>query len=192
MGMIEDALREYASYEDRSTDPSTPASGSGLIYFKNGKIHSRDDAGTVVEYGPAVGGGGEFTESQTVKLTTGDLTTTSATFVDATGLTVTLTTAAVRCLVLFSAVLLNSGSDKTTFDIAVDGTRQGQSYGLGYNGDNPLEAHHTSITYLTGVLTAASHTIKIQWRVDGGTGTMRAATTTTPAILQVIETSMAS
>jgi hypothetical protein len=55
MGMLEDALRVYSKYEDRTTNPSTPAAGAGLIYFKDGKIHSIDDAGTVVEYGASGG-----------------------------------------------------------------------------------------------------------------------------------------
>lgn len=58
MGMLEDALRAYAKFEDRTTDPATPAAGEGLVYFKDGKLHSKDDAGTVVEYGAGGGGGG--------------------------------------------------------------------------------------------------------------------------------------
>lgn len=53
MGLLEDALRAYALFEDRTTDPSTPAANRGLIYFKDGVIHSIDDAGTVRSYGSA-------------------------------------------------------------------------------------------------------------------------------------------
>lgn len=58
MGMVEDAIREYSTFEDRSTDPSTPASGTGLVYFKDGVLHSIDDAGAVTEYGAAAAPGG--------------------------------------------------------------------------------------------------------------------------------------
>jgi hypothetical protein len=66
MGMLEDALREYGKYEDRTTNPSTPAAGTGLIFFKDGIIHSIDDAGTVVEYGSGGGGGSGYTEGARV------------------------------------------------------------------------------------------------------------------------------
>lgn len=58
MGLLDDALRAYAKFEDRTTDPATPAAGEGLVYFKDGAIHSIDDAGTVVTYGADTGGGG--------------------------------------------------------------------------------------------------------------------------------------
>jgi len=57
--MLEDALRVYAKFEDRTTDPATPAAGEGLVYVKDGKLHTKDDAGTVVEYGTGGGGGGD-------------------------------------------------------------------------------------------------------------------------------------
>lgn len=139
-----------------------------------------------------VGGGTEFTESSRVKLTSGDLTTTSTTFTDATGLTATLTTAAVRCLVTFSASVSNSGTAKVSVDLAVDGTRvSGGAYGLGLVGGASTDRYHLAFTYLTDVLTAASHTLKIQWRVDNAsTGTMYANTTTAAAVFTVLETSM--
>ena len=55
MGMLEDALREYAAFDDRTGDPSTPATDVALVYVKDGVLHTVDDQGTVVEYG---GGGG--------------------------------------------------------------------------------------------------------------------------------------
>jgi len=62
MGLLEDALRAYAKYEDRTTDPDTPPSGQALLYVKNGVVHSIDDAGAVTEYGSGGGGGGgDFT-----------------------------------------------------------------------------------------------------------------------------------
>jgi len=58
MGMLEDAIRAYATYEDRTTDPATPGSGETLVYVKDGKLHTVDDGGTVVEYGAGGGDGG--------------------------------------------------------------------------------------------------------------------------------------
>ena len=71
MGLLEDAIRAYATYEDRATDPATPGSGQTLVYVKDGKLHTVDDAGAVTEYGtgaPGGGGGGALTliEEQTL------------------------------------------------------------------------------------------------------------------------------
>ncbi len=127
-----------------------------------------------------------------VSLTTGDLTTTSTTFTDATGLTTTITTGAHRCIVVFTCNAHVSASGiNAAFDLAVDGTRQGQTYGLsivqqagGAAGPNVPVV----IFFLTSALTAASHTFKIQWRVDGSaTGTLFASTGVSPAILNVLE-----
>lgn len=127
-----------------------------------------------------------------VSVTSGDLTTSSTTFVDATGLTTTITTGAHRCLVIFSGNAHVSGTTiNAAFDLAVDGTRQGQTYGLTIaqqSGSASSPNMPVGFTYLTSALSAASHTFKIVWRVDGsGTGTLFASTGVTPAILTVIE-----
>ena len=64
MGLLEDALRAYAKYEDRTTNPATPTSGSALVFVKDGKLHTVDDAGTVVEYGTGGGGGGDGADGE--------------------------------------------------------------------------------------------------------------------------------
>jgi hypothetical protein len=86
--MIEDAIRTYEQFEDRSTDPSTPASGHGLIYFKDGKIHSIDDAGAVTEYGAGGGGGGVLGYESAAGTT--DQTLSNDTVTDLTSLSVSL------------------------------------------------------------------------------------------------------
>lgn len=132
-------------------------------------------------------GGGGFTEQSTVEIISGDLTTSSTTFVDATGITVTITTAAVRCLVIATLSAIGpTAPSNVAVDLAIDGTREGQTYGLTLHGAGNC---NLSFSHLTDVLSAASHTFKIQWRVDGGTGTLRASTVA-PARLTVIETSM--
>lgn len=147
-------------------------------------------AGTAVSWATPSGSGGEFVQTSTVHLTSGDLTTTSTTFTDATGLTVTLTTGARRCLVIFTGTLNNStGGANTAIDLAIDGTRVGGTYGIVHNYSNSGAFNiNGSFTYLTDVLTAASHTLKLQFRVDGGTGKIYASATD-PARFTVIETS---
>lgn len=124
-----------------------------------------------------------------VSLTTGNLTRVANTFADATGLTVTLTTGAHRCLVTFSATVACSATGGPNgFDIAVDGTRVGGTLGLvdwnptTSNFDFPL-----SISFVTDALTAASHTIKLQFKGDNTNTLTIFATTTTPAVFSVVE-----
>lgn len=141
----------------------------------------------------ASGAGGGIVQVSRVSRTSGDLTTSSTTFVDATGLTTTITTGAHRCLVIFSGNAHVSGagsSANAAFDLAIDGTRQGQGFGLTIaqqsgSADGPNIP--VGFTYLTDALSAGSHTFKIQWRVDAQTGTLFASTGVTPAILTVLE-----
>jgi hypothetical protein len=67
---LSDALREFATFQDRTDDPATPASGSTLLYVKDGKIHSIDDQGAVTEYGPGGGAGNGIQVVQAVKTDT--------------------------------------------------------------------------------------------------------------------------
>jgi len=90
--------------------------------------------------------------------------------------------------VVFNASASNSTAGNACyFDIAIDGTRQGGTNGLieSDSGSNGL-TQNASFTYLTPVLTSASHTIKIQWRVNANTGTV-VASTTSPVALMVAE-----
>lgn len=127
-------------------------------------------------------------QSDKVKRTAGDLTYTSATFTDVTSMSITLTTGARRCLI---AVIATTKHSANTFgvalDINIDGTRQGtttwglikaQASGNGY--ESPL-----AFTYLTDVLSAASHTFKLQAATDGATGTVYASDP--PLIMSVHE-----
>jgi hypothetical protein len=119
-------------------------------------------------------------QSAVVKLTTGDLTTASATFVDAVGLTITLTTGAHRCLVFFTALV---GGD-ASLDIAIDGVAQNQQ--LFVPGGTTLTG---STIYLTPVLSSGLHTIKIIFKT-GGTAIIYAEAGT-PATLTILETGLA-
>lgn len=130
-----------------------------------------------------------------VVLTTGNLTTTSGTFVDATGLTLTVTTGANRVLVGFIGTLFIAALGQgCAVDLAIDGTRQGGTAGLvqqaGPNAGGYQE--DMSFTYLTAVLTAGSHTFKIQYVSDGTHTTTFQAGTVTPAVLWLTETNFST
>jgi hypothetical protein len=174
-------------------DEGTPlATAATTLDFVGAGVTASGTGATKTITIPGGGGSGEFLQTSKVQVTSGDITTTSTTFVDLTGLTTTITTGAHRCIVIFNASgRVNSPTNALNIDIAIDGTRQGQSRGLLFGGNtNSVGANPFSLWYLTGVLSAASHTIKIQWSVDsGGTATMFASTSVTPAILTVIETS---
>lgn len=120
--------------------------------------------------------------------TTGDKTTTSTSFVDLPNATLTLVTGARRCLVVLSGF----GGDGTTgkycrFNVVIDGVGQGGTYGITANrGASASQDMNNSFTFVTDVLSAGSHTIKIQWSVDAGTGTFYASATA-PLVFSVIE-----
>jgi hypothetical protein len=134
------------------------------------------------------GGGGDAThlESDRVQRTAGNLTTTSTTFVDATGMSITKTTGARRVLLSVSGTWNAAGSDGVSIDFTVDGTRVGQDNGLmQYNSTTPA---NVAMSYLTDVLSAGSHTFKVQWKsVSGGSATLFAVTTVTPLVFSAVE-----
>jgi hypothetical protein len=177
-----------------SSAPSTPASTLGYLYEKtDGKVYFKNDGGT--EYDLTTSGGGGFSEESDIKDTggAGDVNTTSTSFVDLTGASVTITTAAVRCWVSVSLMAINSNAgNDVCFDVAIDGTRfANTTKGMAYmQGNNAWE--HISFSFFTNVLTAASHTFKIQWRVSANTGGVNHQTTNSPIFLQVVETTLAT
>lgn len=113
--------------------------------------------------------------------------TTSDTFVDVTGLAVTITTGTNRALILFSA---GSNNDTATrgciFTVTQDSTNLGGTNGLSQTSSSDAADKETAaFTFLTNILTAASHTFQIQLRRDGaGTANMSGNPT---AVLTVIE-----
>jgi hypothetical protein len=140
-----------------------------------------------------IGGAGGFAEEAGGPYSAGgaDQTTTSTSFTDVTNASVTLTTAAVRCMVMVSVMANNSNAGQlVAFDVAIDGTRyanttNGMAYMIG------TARSHIAFTFFTDVLTAASHTIKLQWRVSANTGGMSQQSTTNPIFFQVVETTLA-
>jgi hypothetical protein len=188
------------------TAPASPAAGRQALFVDSADHHlkRKNSGGTVTDL--EAGGSALTVDDEGTPLATA---ATTLDFVGAgvtasgTGATKTITipggggsgeflTGAHRCIVIFNASgRVNSPTNALNIDIAIDGTRQGQSRGLLFGGNtNSVGANPFSLWYLTGVLSAASHTFKIQWSVDsGGTATMFASTSVTPAILTVIETS---
>jgi hypothetical protein len=133
-----------------------------------------DGAGGVEWGTDATGGGGGGGTLQTGRVqdtATAVQTTTSTSYVDVTGLTVTLTTGARRCLVSFVGTVDSTATTGVVeLDVAVDGTRMGGVAGIlsiAQHG-SASEALNGSFTVLTDVLTAGSHTIKLQFRSQTG------------------------
>ena len=101
----------------------------------------------------------------------GDVTTTSTTLVDFTGATVTFTTGAFPVAVGFAGSENNSSGLYNTFNIDVDGSLELGTGGI-FASTTSAGYSNPSFTIQTAALTAASHTIKMQWKVAGGTGTV--------------------
>lgn len=116
-----------------------------------------------------------------------DYTTTSTTFVDidATDLSATVTTGGGKFLIGFSGAVYQSATTLRVYlDVSLDGTRLGLDDGLMVTRVSTLVGHGgVSFTVLTGTLAAGSHTFKLQWKVDGGTGGMYAGAATATADL---------
>lgn len=101
-----------------------------------------------------------------------DTTTTSTTFVDL--ITIVLTTGANKLLVRAMGAASNTNANRDSFfRLTVDGTSIG-----GGSGRSPSANAATAfaIEFKTATLTAASHTVKLQWRVSANTGQIRPIT----------------
>lgn len=105
--------------------------------------------------------------------TGGDFLSSSASFgdIDAVNAAITITTGARAVLIGFGGTLLNSvGAGTFYIDIAIDGTRQGGTNGLyEHSIDTANIRVGVGYVYQSAVLSAGSHTFKLQWRVSGGT-----------------------
>lgn len=114
-----------------------------------------------------------------------DYTTTSTSFVDvdATDLSATITSGGGAFLIGFSGALYQSATALRIYlDVLVDAARLGLDDGLTATRVTTLPAHAgTSFTIVTPALSAGSHTFKLQWKVDSGTGGMYAGAGTATA-----------
>lgn len=104
------------------------------------------------------------------------ITTTSTTFVDVPSMTVTVTTAVSDLLILVDIPGINNTSSdfSVNFQILVDGVKQGS---MVEHENNSAYVWSSSLHSVVSVA-AGSHTIKVQWSVQGGTGTINSAQST--------------
>lgn len=110
--------------------------------------------------------------------TAGDVTTTSTTLVDFTGATVTLTTGAFPVLVgVVQVASVNAVTEALiAFNIDIDGALQLGTVGTrAHNIATADRFLNRSFTYQSAALTAASHTIKLQWSTANNTATVEAS-----------------
>jgi hypothetical protein len=123
-------------------------------------------SGTGVWSTPA---GGSALASASYKRSAGDYTTSSSTFgnVDGTNFSLTITTGARRVLIVFTGTGGNNGGDYIELDVTVDGTRQGGAVGIVVVGPTSSNYNNISFSYLTDVLSAASHTFNLQYKTNG-------------------------
>jgi len=123
-------------------------------------------------------------------LTSGDKTTNSTTFsdVDAVNMSITLATRANRVLILVLAAGQIDLAGTMCLDVDIDGVRQGQTFGLCSDGGAVGTNRNLSFPYLTEILTAGSHSFKLQFcRKTIGTFTLFASTAVNPLIMSALE-----
>jgi len=107
--------------------------------------------------------------------TAGSITTTSTSLVDVTGATLTFTTGAFP--VGYSAA--GCGSNDTTnsqlrLNVMIDSTLLHGTSGIVSDAQPGGKQQNISFSGQTAALSAAEHTIKMQWAVTGDTGTIKA------------------
>lgn len=112
--------------------------------------------------------------SDALVLTGTNPTTSSTSFVDIPNATITLTTTGGDVLVGFNGTFTEvSGATYVHVDLDINGTRLGNVAGgiaVGYVSSPVLMP--ISFTVLLTNLAAGTHTFKVQWSVNGGTGLM--------------------
>lgn len=110
------------------------------------------------------------------RITAGTTTnTTSATFVDISGVTITKTTGAYKCDVIFAGSAGVSSAASAVITLLIDGTNVGNaSTGITAFTLAASEGGNLSFIFPTAVLTAGSHTFKCQWKTSAGTLTLNA------------------
>lgn len=107
----------------------------------------------------------------------GDYTTTSTSFVDidATNLSLTITTAGGDVMIGFYGSFKESVANIIYLDVDMDGSRLGGDDGIiGLRVSTNVMQDTMSFVYLQQSLSAGSHTYKLQWKVKGNTGTLHA------------------
>lgn len=115
--------------------------------------------------------------TETDTFTGADITTTSTSFVVATGLSIALTTTGGRVLLGFSGVVSNSNANQAVnVSFYYDATLQGNAtYGYTqYVSVTGGQRGGATMTMITPALSAGAHTFEVHWKVSANTGTMYA------------------
>jgi len=122
-----------------------------------------DDAGLV--YKPV---------SAKLNLDSGDITTTSSSLVDVTGVTLTIILpVAGRIAYSFMGAWSNNGTGTNAINVDVDGALEFGSTGVTKDWNIANKRDPLNISGITDELSAGSHTIKLRWSVAGGTATLK-------------------
>lgn len=120
----------------------------------------------------AAAGGGKILQAVSYSDTT-TINTSSATLVDMTSVTVTLTTSAnSKLLIMFSANIAHGTTTTSRVQLSpnLDSSSLFSTYTAFAKADTGGNGGVATINYLTAAQTAASHTVKIQWAsIDTGT-----------------------
>lgn len=109
--------------------------------------------------------------------TSGSVSTTSTSLVDLTGASITLTTGAFPVHISFAGSWYNDTDNQALYiNVDIDGALELGTNGIIENDTFNYEAN-ASFSIDSAVLTAASHTFKIKWRVSAGTGVILGSST---------------
>jgi hypothetical protein len=104
--------------------------------------------------------------------TAGGVTTTSTSLVDLTDASITFTTGAFPVAFAFGGQCAGTNANEDLyFNVIVDSTLQFGTSGINHVHPTVNGPHSCSFSGDTVALSAASHTLKVQWRVGAGTGT---------------------
>ena len=110
-----------------------------------------------------------------VVLTSGSITTTSTTLVDVTGAILTMTTGAYPLMWTVAQCIQNSGANGQVFmNIEVNNTTLllGTAGLTFHQHDTGGKRTIAGLSGMTAALSAQENILKLQWKVDGGTGTI--------------------
>ena len=111
-----------------------------------------------------------------VVLSSGNISNTSTSFVDVTGASITITTGANPIYIGACFSVRNNNVDyDTSFNFTIDGALQMGNLGVIQDQGSSTSAWSLCSPHVQSVaLSAGSHTIKLQWKVAGGTSLMLA------------------
>ena len=148
-----------------ATSPDGATQYRKIGYFYN------DSSSNIVNVGN-IKGGDVGNVMQVVGTT--DISTTSTTYEDMTDMEIKFVSSGRPVLVLFEAPLENSSVQQWA-QIEIDGSGKNSSMRYEHDSSSPQTSKiPLAIHYLDTTLSAGSHTIKIKWKVNTGTGYQKA------------------